>query len=110
MNQKGNIFDFANVDFSPENDEKFDTLFEKPSLKIERIVSWGQTSPEDFWYDQPYDEWILLIRGEACVVYDDQKTFILRHGDYMLIPTHQKHKVTYTSTNPECVWLTFHAK
>ncbi len=28
-------------------------------LRVERIVSIAQSSPEGFWYDQPEDEWVL---------------------------------------------------
>jgi cupin 2 domain-containing protein len=41
--------------------ENFQTLFESASVRIERIVSDGQSSPNDFWYDQPHDEWVVLI-------------------------------------------------
>ena len=37
-------------------------LLERPGLRIERIVSWGQCSPEGFWYDQEEDEWVCLVR------------------------------------------------
>ena len=29
-----------------------EALFERPGLRIERIVSFGQASPPGFWYDQ----------------------------------------------------------
>ena len=32
--------------------EIIDTLLTAPGVRIERIVSFGQTSPEGFWYDQ----------------------------------------------------------
>lgn len=33
-------------------EEDFTTFFETSQLKIERIVTRGQTSPKDFYYDQ----------------------------------------------------------
>ncbi len=52
--------------------EQITALLSTPNLKIERIVSHGQTSPEGFWYDQPQDEWVLLLKGEATLEIDDQ--------------------------------------
>lgn len=31
--------------------ELFMTLLERPGCRIERIISYGQASPEGFWYD-----------------------------------------------------------
>jgi cupin 2 domain-containing protein len=33
-------------------DELFTTLLDAASVRIERIVSHGHTSPDGFWYDQ----------------------------------------------------------
>ncbi|CAI0800865.1 cupin domain-containing protein [Serratia proteamaculans] len=30
--------------------ETFETLLSQPNVKIERIISTGQSSPPDFWY------------------------------------------------------------
>jgi len=46
-------------------DERFETLLATPGLKLERIVSTGQTTPEGQWYDQDRDEWVVLLRGGA---------------------------------------------
>ena len=34
----------------------------------------------------------------------------LSQGDYILIPSHILHKVTRTSSNPDCIWLALHSK
>lgn len=44
-----NIFESINLD---KNSEEFIEIFKSDDIKIERIVSNGQTSPKDFWYDQ----------------------------------------------------------
>lgn len=77
-------------------------------VKIERIVSSGQTSPEDQWYDQEHDEWVLLLEGNAIITFEDAEEVSLIKGDYILIKAHEKHRVTYTSTHPPCVWLAIH--
>ena len=37
-------------------DELFATLLSRDGIRIERIVSTGQASPSEFWYDQPEEE------------------------------------------------------
>jgi cupin 2 domain-containing protein len=87
-------------------EELFDTLASSGSLKIERIVSDGQTSPENFWYDQEQSEWVILLQGEAELEYFDGQRLRLHSGDYVLIPARQKHRVSYTA--PKTVWLAIH--
>lgn len=49
-----NIFAWPEV---PEKEERIETLGEGLNgLKIERILSFGQSSPPDFRYDQDEDE------------------------------------------------------
>ena len=43
--------------------ELFTTLVAASDLRIERIVSHGHASPADFWYDQPQDEWVMVLKG-----------------------------------------------
>lgn len=89
--------------------ELFEPLIETDQLLIERIISTGQTTPEGEWYDQMRDEWVLLLQGEAQLMYEDGRTIDLKAGDYLLIPARQRHRVSYTSSNPACIWLTIHA-
>ena len=44
---------FANLHTNPVPTEITDTLLLTGRVRIERIVSTGQSSPEGFWYDQP---------------------------------------------------------
>jgi len=87
-------------------EEVFTTLFEKPGLKIERITSHGQASPEGFWYDQPSDEWVLLVCGSATIEWVDQPALTLHPGDHVTIPSHTRHRVCQTSH--DAVWLAVH--
>ncbi|BAU10785.1 hypothetical protein LEP3755_12770 [Leptolyngbya sp. NIES-3755] len=96
----------------PENlldREILEPLIETDQLLIERIISTGQTTPEGEWYDQPRDEWVLLLQGEAQLTYENGTSIDLKTGDYLLIPAHQKHRVSYTSSDPACIWLAVHA-
>ncbi len=89
------------------NDELFTTLLQHPQCRIERIVSYGQCSPEGFWYDQTWDEWILLIQGSAELDVEGQ-LLPLCTGDHLLIAAGQKHRVTRTDLNQPTVWLAIH--
>lgn len=98
-----NIFDLP-TELSTE--EIFDVLLTQENIKIERIISTGQTTPPGEWYDQDRDEWLILLQGTAELSYVDNSRIRLTTGDYLLIPAHQKHRVEYTSEQPPCIWLT----
>lgn len=89
-------------------EELFETLAAGDAL-IERIVSTGQTTPEDQWYDQEKDEWVILLQGEAKLLFMEGEEVTLRKGDYLFIRAHEKHRVTYTSSDPPSVWIAVHA-
>ncbi|HOT75400.1 MAG TPA: cupin domain-containing protein [Candidatus Wallbacteria bacterium] len=76
-----------------------------PGVRIERILSAGQVSPEGFWYDQDENEWVLLAQGEAKVAFYDGALVSLKAGDHIFIEAHKRHRVEYTSVNPPCVWI-----
>ncbi len=42
-------------------DEIFETIVQNENVKIERIISDGHATPEDSWYDQDHDEWVILL-------------------------------------------------
>lgn len=76
-------------------------------MLIERIVSTGQTSPEGFWYDDPREEWVVLLAGAAALEFEAQGS--VRHGmlpgDYVHIPPHCRHRVAWTDPALPTVWL-----
>lgn len=88
--------------------EQLDTLLETSNFRIERIISTGQVTPPGQWYDQAQDEWVILIQGEAYLEYGDGSQVFLKAGDHLLIPAHQKHRVSFTRSAPPCLWLAFH--
>ncbi len=103
-----NIFaSIANIPNKKET-EVFEKLLEQDNLVIERIVSAGQTTPEGEWYDQTTNEWVILLQGEAELTYENGETQRFSKGDYVLIPKHKKHRVTYTSEIPICIWIAVH--
>ncbi|KAF0203610.1 MAG: hypothetical protein FD170_1037 [Bacteroidetes bacterium] len=107
MKIAGNIFNSSINQNDPS--EVFDTLFDG-SVKIERILSSGHTTPGGQWYDQPADEWVLLIQGSAKLLFAENEEVTLEAGDYIFIPAHQKHRVSYTSSEPSCIWLAIHGQ
>lgn len=87
-------------------EEVFTSLYEKAGVKIERIDSHGQASPEGFWYDQPQDEWVLLIKGEAILDVEGQGKVRLKSGDHLTLPAHVRHRVSEVSE--DAIWLAVH--
>lgn len=90
-------------DYSDE--EIIDILHEDDKVKIERIVSYGQQSPDGFWYNQDYNEWVIIISGSAVIEYDDGKLYNLNTGDNLFIPSHKKHRVKETDKHNKTIWL-----
>jgi cupin 2 domain-containing protein len=107
---KQNIFDISNVILNIDDNEYFEDLHEQENIRIERIVSCGQTTPVDKWLEESNSEWVVVVQGEACLVFDSNETFVLKTGDHLLIPSNQKHRVSYTSSTPECIWIAVHQK
>ena len=87
-------------------DELTDRLVDGTSVRIERIVSQGQSSPQDFWYDQDETEWVIVLRGAARLQFEgDIISLEMRAGDFVEIPAHQKHRVQWTNPDEVTIWL-----
>lgn len=106
--QRGNVF--ANIpDVLPE--EIMETLINSGKVRIERIVSSGQSTPEGEWYDQHQDEWVLLLTGSAGLMFESETGVrTLRAGDYFMIPAHCRHRVAWTDSREKTVWLAVHVE
>ena len=91
---------------SPE--EIFETIIKTNQFKIERIISNGQSTDKEKWYDQDVDEWVILLKGSAGLQFESNKEVIMKPGDYINIPAHQKHRVEWTDANEETIWLAIH--
>ena len=106
MLPSGNLL--ANIP-ATSRDERFDTLLSRPGVRIERIVSTGQASPQGFWYDQAESEWVCVIAGSASVlIHGDPEPRILVAGDWLEIPPHVRHRVEWTDASQPTVWLAVH--
>lgn len=86
--------------------EQVDGLLQRPGMRIERIVSFGQASPPGFWYDQSEGEWVLLLAGSARLRFaDETEDRLLRPGDCLDIVPHRRHRVEWTDPVAPTIWL-----
>lgn len=88
--------------------EVFERLAGSTRVTIERILSKGQQSPSSGWYDQEKNEWVIVLKGKAVLAFENQEDVYLNEGDYINIPPHKKHKVTWTDPDSETIWLAVH--
>ena len=105
-----NLFSKLPKDLSSE---VFETLAQGSNIRIERIVSEGQCTAENQWYDQDDHEWVILLQGSADIRFADNKLTnpALTHlspGDYINIPAHTKHRVESTDSDNITIWLAIH--
>jgi cupin 2 domain-containing protein len=85
--------------------EHFADLIKTKNVRIERIVSFGHTSPDFGWYDQDENEWVIVMEGSGTILFENGIEHVLNKGDYLNIPAHTKHKVTRTDPNNMTIWL-----
>ncbi|MEI7810789.1 MAG: cupin domain-containing protein [Ignavibacteria bacterium] len=89
--------------------EVFDILLHNKNLTLERIVSSGQASPEEEWYCQETNEWVILLGGSAGIMFEsDTEERVLYPGDYIFIPANTKHRIEWTDKKQKTVWLALH--
>ncbi|MFQ2094467.1 cupin domain-containing protein [Aeromonas sp. FDAARGOS 1415] len=95
---------------SPLPNEVFTDLVSTNHFRIERILSLGHQTPSGEWFDQDEHEWVLLVQGEAILVFitpdtGEQERAHLGPGDYINIPAHLQHRVEWTHPTEATVWL-----
>ena len=92
-------------------DEVFETLLKTDQFKLERIISPGRATQPGEWYDQDTNEWVLLLRGRAGLLFEGKREVRVMHpGDYVHIPAHHRHRVEWTEAGQKTVWLALHYK
>ena len=112
-----NIFDLKDLS---EKEEIVEILAGNENVKIEKIISTGQTTD---WQESEQNEFVILIQGEAEIEYfgnknlkkneniienqrnTNNKKLQLEKGDTILINRGEKHRVSYTNKNPCCIWI-----
>ncbi|WP_310600256.1 cupin domain-containing protein [Desulfobulbus sp.] len=85
--------------------ETFEDILRVPGVRIERIVSQGQTSPAQGWYDQDEHEWVMVVAGKAVIEFADGSRCAMSAGDYLNIPAHCRHRVSWTDPGDVTIWL-----
>lgn len=100
-----NLFDDL-PDHLPE--ERFDPLVDDGRVTIERILSKGQASPQEGWFDQDRHEWVMVVRGSAVILFEDGERHEMGPGDWVDIPAHRRHRVEWTDPVEVTVWLAVH--
>ena len=89
--------------------EIFEPLVERNGVRVERIVSRGQATPDGEWYDQAGDEWVLVVAGRAELLIEGEATpRELGPGDYLHLPARCRHRVAWTDPDSPTVWLAVH--
>ena len=112
-----NIFDLKDLS---EKEEVVRILTENENVKIEKIISTGQTTD---WQKSDKNEFVILVQGTAEIEYFESKDYKksdntmknkkdinnkklrLGKGDTVLINKGERHRVSYTSKNPCCIWI-----
>lgn len=93
---------------TPEH-ETFDDLLRRPGVRIERIVSAGHSSPPGFWYDQPHGEWVVVLKGSAGLLFENEPApRTLYPGNFVDIPAGRRHRVEWTDRTMPTIWLAVH--
>lgn len=96
-----NLFENIKID---KNSEEFIDIFKNENIRVERIVSNGQVSDDDFWYEQSENEFVIVLDGNAILEFEDFE-LNMKKGDFYNIKALQKHRVKYTSKDEPTIWL-----
>ena len=102
----GNLF----ASLTPNSvQEQITCLLAAADVRIERIVSRGHASPPDFWFDQNWAEWVIVLSGSASLrIEGEDHLRVLRAGDYLYLPAHCRHRVEWTCPDEATIWLAVH--
>ncbi len=94
---------FENI-LEDKQNEQFLEIIKNDKVRIERIISNGQITADNVWYDQDENEFVMLLEGHAILEFED-KECELKKGDCLNIESHIKHRVKYTDINGPTIWL-----
>lgn len=102
----GNILTNLPDDLSQEI---FEVLVDSQHIRVERIISNGQSSPPaQGWYNEKEHEWVMVLKGEATIEFRNRESVHMNPGDYLMIMPHEEHRVSATSKITETIWLAIH--
>lgn len=104
--QKVNLFNLPHsLDLT---EEVFQPLVTNERVLIERIISKAHITPEGQWYDQSKNEWVMVLKGGAELTFITGDKVRLTAGEAIELPAHCQHRVSWTSTDEETLWLAVH--
>ena len=86
-------------------DECISVLLSQSNVRVERIVSRGQSTPAGQWYEQTEHEWVMVLQGSGIIEYENCRQIVLNTGDYLYLPAHIKHRVAATAEHEYTIWL-----
>lgn len=85
--------------------ECLNILFDNENIRVEHVFMPNKSSPHEFWYDVPEDEWGVIISG--CVKFeyqnDEQRMVSYEEGQCFYLPRHTRHRIVETSS--DCIVL-----
>ena len=100
---------FADLPAQAQSGEILECLLRTDQFAIKRIISTGQSTPANDWYDQEEDEWCILLKGSGALRFEGEPELtVLKPGDFLHIPAHKRHQVAWTSLGEPTVWLAIH--
>ena len=85
---------------APATGEQVDRIVGFAGVVVEQIRSGALAAPVD--YDQPGDEWVVLLTGGATLVVAGE-TVELGPGEWLFLPAHVDHRLV--ETQPGSSWL-----
>ena len=89
--------------------EHIEEILAKGNVKMERIVTYGKPTPEGEWYDSNKNEFVIVLRGQADLLFEDGNRRVkMMVGDYINIPPHARHRVERVPNrkNTDTIWFT----
>jgi len=94
----------------PLDQELFEPLLHHQAVRIERIISKGPETLSLHWDEQAWDEWVILLQGEAVLEQASGEKIALRSGEIVWIPAGCRHRVVDVSSDPPAIWLAVHIR
>ena len=90
-------------------EESTRVLASAETWRLVLIASNNYRSPLSEWIDQADHEWVLVLRGSACVALQSPDRIVdLSPGDHLLLSPHQRHRIERTDGDPGTLWLALH--
>ena len=85
----------------PPGEESMHVLASAETWRLLLIASNDYRSPSGEWMDQSDHEWVLVLRGSACIALENPDRIVdLSPGDHLSLSPHRRHRVERTDGDP----------